>query len=143
MRSTVSARRVHVARLDEGRRRPWLGRLGASAERSKLYGVERWTLTAGLDVRWGGLSAAAGVFSNDTTQDLTGQVAWTSSNGAVASTFGAWTGTKSGTSATGTGWFLQTTDNGSGLTLLVAVAPRVRVRGGGPSVVGCAGVPRP
>ena len=44
------------------------------------------------------------------------------SNGAAAGTFGAWNSTKSGTSATGTGWFLQTTDNGSGLTLLVATS---------------------
>ena len=37
---------------------PWVGRVGAAGEYSELGGRRAWTFTAGVDLRWGGLSVA-------------------------------------------------------------------------------------
>ncbi len=37
---------------------PWIGRLGAAGELVEFGNREVWTITAGLDVRWGGMSVA-------------------------------------------------------------------------------------
>ena len=43
---------------------PWLGRIGAAGELIELGSREVWTVTAGLDVRWGGLSVAPGLHTS-------------------------------------------------------------------------------
>jgi protease-4 len=37
---------------------PWVGRIGASGEYSETSGHPAWTFTAGVDLRWGGISIA-------------------------------------------------------------------------------------
>lgn len=37
---------------------PWVGRIGASGEYSETAGHQAWTFTAGVDLRWGGISVA-------------------------------------------------------------------------------------
>jgi protease-4 len=43
---------------------PWVGRLGAAGELTEMGSREVWTVTAGLDVRWGGLSVAPGLLTS-------------------------------------------------------------------------------
>ncbi len=45
---------------------PWVGRVAASGEVQDVAGREIWTLSAGLDVRWGGLTVAPAMHTNDT-----------------------------------------------------------------------------
>ncbi|HEX6243327.1 MAG TPA: hypothetical protein VFZ61_20580, partial [Polyangiales bacterium] len=45
---------------------PYVGRLGASGEYNETAGYESWTFTAGLDVRWGGISLAPALHGADT-----------------------------------------------------------------------------
>jgi protease-4 len=49
---------------------PKVGRLGAAAELGELYGQQLWTLSAGLDVRWGGLSLAPAVHMGEHARDV-------------------------------------------------------------------------
>ncbi len=49
---------------------PWVGRLAAAGELQQLSGKEVWTLSAGLDVRWGGLSVAPAIHANDQTDEI-------------------------------------------------------------------------
>ncbi len=51
---------------------PYVGRLGAAAELSEVDSREVWTITAGLDVRWGELSVAPGIH----TSKEAGKVGW-------------------------------------------------------------------
>jgi protease-4 len=49
---------------------PHVGRLAASAERGELDGHDVWTFSAGLDLRWGGLSVAPGMHGGTRDADL-------------------------------------------------------------------------
>jgi protease-4 len=49
---------------------PHVGRLAASAERGELGGRDVWTFSAGLDLRWGGLSVAPGIHGGTGDADL-------------------------------------------------------------------------
>lgn len=51
---------------------PWLGRIGAAAELDQLTGDQVWTISAGIDVRWGQLSVAPAVHFDDHAS----QVGW-------------------------------------------------------------------
>lgn len=44
---------------------PWIGRLAAAGEVQDLDGEEAWTISAGLDVRLGGLSVAPAIHTNE------------------------------------------------------------------------------
>jgi protease-4 len=48
---------------------PYVGRLAASAERSEARGQEIWTLTGGVDLRWGSVSALPAVHTTDAFDD--------------------------------------------------------------------------
>ena len=52
-------------RVSAGAYVPDVGRLALAAERSEYDGDELWTLSGGLDVRWGGLSAGGSVHADD------------------------------------------------------------------------------
>lgn len=54
----VDQKREMGARIAAQAMVPWVGRLGAAGELVELDGKEVWTVTAGLDVRWGSLSVA-------------------------------------------------------------------------------------
>ncbi len=49
---------------------PWVGRLAAAGELQELDGREIWTLSAGVDIRWGGLSVAPAVHTSDKGDDI-------------------------------------------------------------------------
>jgi len=49
---------------------PWIGRLAAAGEVQQLDGREAWTLSAGVDIRWGGLSVAPAMHTNDKGDDI-------------------------------------------------------------------------
>ncbi|MDB4989445.1 MAG: Protease, partial [Myxococcaceae bacterium] len=49
---------------------PKVGRLGASGELSEVNGRQVWTLSAGLDVRWGALSLAPAVHMGQHANDV-------------------------------------------------------------------------
>lgn len=49
---------------------PYVGRIAAAGERSEYNGQEIWTLTGGVDVRWGGMSVAPAVHASDDFDDV-------------------------------------------------------------------------
>ena len=49
---------------------PWVGRLAFAGELQQLDGEEVWTLSAGVDVRWGGLSLAPAIHTNDSGDEI-------------------------------------------------------------------------
>lgn len=49
---------------------PYVGRVGASGERTEFAGREVWTLSAGIDVRLGGLSVAPSVHLDEQANDV-------------------------------------------------------------------------
>ncbi len=49
---------------------PWVGRLAAAGELQQLNGQEVWTLSAGIDVRLGGLSVAPAIHTNHQGDDI-------------------------------------------------------------------------
>lgn len=44
---------------------PWVGRLGVAGELNEVGGRDIWTLTAGIDVRWGALSVGTAVHTSE------------------------------------------------------------------------------
>jgi protease-4 len=48
---------------------PYVGKLAASAERTEAGGEEIWTLTGGVDLRWGSVSAAPAFYSTKEFDD--------------------------------------------------------------------------
>lgn len=49
---------------------PWVGRIGASGELSELAGQHVWTISAGVDVRWGPVSLASSVHFDEHADKL-------------------------------------------------------------------------
>jgi protease-4 len=49
---------------------PWVGNVGAAGEWSETSGRQDWTFTAGVDLRWGGISVAPAIHGAASTGDL-------------------------------------------------------------------------
>jgi protease-4 len=61
----VDERQRTAARVSAQAYVPWVGNLGAAGEWAETDGRDAWTFTAGVDVRWGGISIAPAMHGAD------------------------------------------------------------------------------